>query len=385
MIEELKNLYVRFTSEAAEDPTLKEKARELFVQLEHGDSDLVSLWNKFKEQSIAEFRKTYEQLNIKFDLSVGESYYTEGRESVLKDLEEKHIAHINEDGAIVVSGLDNLSSFLLQKTDGSTLYILRDILAIIHRKKTFNPDKIIYVVGSEQELNFRQLFLTCKTAGYSDGIDLEHVGFGLVMVDGKKMSTRKGTLINLEDLIDEIVKKSKDILIQKNSVKKEEVDSLSKKIGLSAIVYGDLRQNRLSPVGFDWNRMLSLESGSVVYLQYTYARIVSILKKSGDNIDMCLDLGVNKIFKHRSEFNLALKISFYPEVLTEASKSNFPHLICNFLEDICSDFNTFYYEVPILASEDEDLRKSRLCLLNSLRITIKNALEMLNIVAIEHI
>jgi arginyl-tRNA synthetase len=374
-IEELKDLYVRFNQEAENNPALKDEARKLFMQLEQGDEELVRLWKKFRDLSVKEFEKTYDKLGVVFDCMIGESYYIDGFEEVVADLEQKGIATKAQDGAVIVEGLNNLPTFLLQKNDGSSLYVLRDIVTLMHRKSVFDPDKILYVVGSEQKLNFEQLFALCEKAGYSGDTELEHVDFGMVLRDGKKMATRKGTLINLEDVLREVTAKAKEILIEKGEMASENIDSVAEIVGTSAVVYADLKQNRNSNIEFDWDKMLSLESGSSVYLQYTYARIISILSK----VDFVYDSNQEMIFEDPSEFRLAFRLAFLPDVLLRAVESNAPHIISLFLEELTADFNHFYSQIQILKTEDNNLRNSRLILINAVAIAIKNALALLNI------
>ena len=374
-IEELKELYVRFNTQAENEPKLKDEARKLFTQLEQGDQELVEIWKRFRDLSLQEFQKTYDKLGISFDCMIGESYYTYGFEEVIKDLEEKGLAKKTEDGAVIVEDLNKLPTFLLQKSDGSTLYVLRDIVTLMHRKSVFNPDVMLYVVGSEQKLNFEQLFALCEKAGYSGDTELKHVDFGLILRNGEKMSTRKGTLVNLEDVLQEVISKAKDILMKKGEILEDEIDKVAQIVGTSAVIYADLKQNRSSNIEFDWDKMLSLESGSSVYLQYTYARIISILSK----VDFAYDSNQEMIFEDPSEFRLAFRLAFLPDVLLRAVESNTPHIISLFLEELTADFNHFYSQIQILKTEDANLRNSRLILINAVAIAIKNALALLNI------
>jgi arginyl-tRNA synthetase len=378
-IEELKNLYVRFTSEADDNPILKEEARKTFARLEEGDPELVNLWLKFRDLSLSEFDKTYKDLNIIFDIVVGESLYVQGSDSLVQALKEKGIAHDTDDGAVVVENLKNLPSFLIKKSDGSTLYVLRDMFAAIHRKQVFNPSIILYVVGSEQELNFRQLFALLQSSEVMGNTQMRHIGFGLVLVDGKKMSTRKGTLVNLDEVLNQLTAKSKEIMVNKNTGRVGDIDVAAKKIAISAMVYSDLRQNRSSNVDFDWKRMLNLDSGSVVYLQYTYARVLSILGRLN---------GISKsfedfIFEDQTEFSIARLLSFYPEVLIRATEHDAPHLICEFLEELTAEVNSFYDKISVQDTTNEALRQSRLALLQAVSICIENALKILNVPMLE--
>ncbi len=377
-IEELKKLYVRFNDESKENPILKDEARKLFSQLEQGDKKLVEMWKKFRDLSLQEFQKTYERLGVTFDCMLGESYYIENFNELINDLKAKGIAVSTEDNAVIVENLENLPTFLLQKSDGSTLYILRDIITLIHRQRFFHPDVVLYVVGSEQKLNFQQLFALCNKAGYTSNVQLFHIDFGLVLINGGKMSTRKGTLVNLEDVLHQVTVKAKEILIQKGGIDLADVDKTAEVVGTSAVVYADLKQNRNSNIEFDWDKMLSLEAGSSVYLQYTYARIMSILSKV--NFDpSTTPSSKDYIFEDLSEFRLAFRLAFFPDVLLRAVENNTPHTISIFLEELTTDFNHFYSQISILKTEHDDLRYSRLILINTVAIGIKNALAILNI------
>ena len=265
------------------------------------------------------------------------------------------------------------------------MYITRDLAALIFRTEVFEPDDILYVVGDEQSLHFKQLFALAKALGYIDGAKAKHIGFGLVLSGGEKMSTRKGTLIELEELIGQSVEKSKEILRQKNKeLSKKEIEEISEIVGLGAVIYNDLRQSRQKNISFDWNRMLDFEGGSAVYLQYTVARINSIIKKFNQAEHQGLSLMsrtvldvAKSVFEKDSEFALAKKIMFFPLVILEAQKHNSPHLIAVYLEELAQLFNHFYNEVSIIGTEDKELRLSRIALIKSVATVIKNGLGLL--------
>ena len=378
-IKELNELYIKFHEEAEKNLEIEDSAREIFQKMEKGDSELIKLWMKFRSISIAEFKKIYERLGIKFDAYLGESYFAGETDKIVKECLEKKLAKKDEEtGAIAVEDLEGLPSFLLRKKDDSGLYITRDLAALIFRVEVFEPDDILYAVGEEQSLHFRQLFALARALGYIDGAKAKHIGFGLVLSGGEKMSTRKGTLIELEELIKQSVEKSKEILRQKNKdLNEKEIEEISEIIGLGAVVYNDLRQSRQKNISFDWKRMLDFESGSAVYLQYTVARINSILKK--------LDAGeaeekISKpVFEKESEFALARKMMFFPQIILEAQKHNSPHLIAVYLEEMAQLFNPFYNEVSIIGTKDAKLRLSRILLIKSVATLIKNGLNLLGV------
>jgi len=378
-IKELNELYVKFHEEAEKNPEIEDRAREIFQKMEEGDSGLVSLWMKFRKISIAEFKKVYERLGVKFDTYIGESYFAGETDKIVNECLDKKLAKKDEEtGAIAVENLEGLPSFLLRKKDDSGLYITRDLAALIFRVEVFEPDDILYAVGEEQSLHFRQLFALARALGYIDGAKAKHIGFGLVLSGGEKMSTRKGTLIELEELIKQSVEKSKEILRQKNKdLNEKEIEEISEIIGLGAVIYNDLRQSRQKNISFDWKKMLDFEGGSAVYLQYTVARINSILKK--------LSAGETKekiskpVFEKESEFALARKIMFFPQVILEAQKHNSPHFIAVYLEELAQLFNHFYNEVSIIGTKDANLRLSRVSLIKSVATVIKNGLKLLGV------
>jgi len=378
-IKELNGLYVKFHEEAEKNPEIEDKAREIFRKMEEGDEELISLWMKFRSISIAEFKKIYERLGIKFDTYIGESYFAGETDKLVEECLEKGLAKKDEEtGAIAVENLEGLPSFLLRKKDDSGLYITRDLAALIFRVEVFEPNDILYVVGEEQSLHFKQLFALTRALGHVDGAKAEHIGFGLVLSGREKMSTRKGTLIELDELIKQSVEKSKEILRQKNKdLNDKEIEEISEIIGLGAVVYNDLRQSRQKNISFDWNRMLDFEGGSAVYLQYTVARVNSILKKlDADEIKAKIS---KPVFEKESEFALAKKMMFFPQIILEAQKHNSPHLIAVYLEELAQLFNHFYNEVSIIGTENEKLRLSRILLIKSVATVIKNGLKLLGV------
>ncbi|MFA5126897.1 MAG: arginine--tRNA ligase [Patescibacteria group bacterium] len=384
-INELKNLYVKFHQVALTKPEIEEEARNYFFRLEKKDPELLATWKHFRDLSLKDFDRIYKMLGVSFDLTIGESYFVDQAEKVVDEcLRHKLCYQDKETGAVVVGEADGLPSFLLRKNDGASLYMSRDIATILFRISTFHPDVILYVVGTEQDLNFKQLFSFCQRSGYlPKKVKAEHISFGLVLLDGKKMSTRRGTVIELDGLIKQSVAKSKEILLSKNSkYEPKELDQIAKTIGLGAIIYNDLRQSRTKNISFDWQRMLDLEGGSAVYLQYTYVRINSIIKKLAD-------LGAiaktdkkqiaNLAFEKDIEFAIARKIAIFPSLLLRAQQSNAPHYVAVYLEELAQLFNSFYNEVSIVNTEDENLKKSRIILSQSVALVIKKGLSLLNI------
>ncbi|MGB9847862.1 MAG: arginine--tRNA ligase [Minisyncoccia bacterium] len=378
-VQELKNLYVRFFEEASKNEKLIEEARELFNRLEQGDQKLLNLWKKFRDLSVKAFQKVYKRLGINFDIYLGESYFLSEVDNVINEAIEKGIAKQNNQ-LVVVENLDNLPSFLLRKEDGSTLYLSRDLAALKLRFEKFNLNLLLYVVGSEQSLHFQQLFALAKAMGYlTESKQAEHVPFGLILIEGKKMATRKGSLIEMEDLLNEAVERAEKVIIKKNpKMPSKKARKIAEMIGLAAVIYNSLRSSRLQNIDFDWERVLNFEAASAPYLQYSCVRIKSILKKvekEGINIK---NKG-NILFENPIEYQLIKKLMFFPNVILRAQKENSPHFLCGYLEGLAQLFNKFYDEVPVLKTENENLRAARIDLIKSVLLVLEKGLKLLNI------
>ena len=383
-IPELKKLYVKFHKQAKENPKIKDKAREYFLKLENKDPELIKIWQQFRDLSLKEFNKVYKKLGINFDLTIGESFYIDKVDQIVKDCLQKDLCYIDEKtGAVAVPETNNIPSFLLQKKDGASVYLSRDLATLRFRIKTFKPDAILYVVGNEQKLNFKQLFALAKSAGYTpENIKLKHIGFGMVLWKGKKMSTRKGRVIELNVLIEKAIQKAKQILLNKQSdYKKAKINEIAKTIGIGAIIYNDLKQTRNKDISFNWQKMLSLKGGSAVYLQYTYTRIQSIIDKLSNQ---GFKLGkINDIkdisFKKDIEFEILQKLMFFPKILLKAQEQDLPHFVCKYLEELAQLFNAFYNGISINRTQEKDLKTTRLWLANFVGLTIKKGLSLLSI------
>lgn len=377
-IRELKDLYVRFNKEAANNPELEEKAREIFQRLEQKDQNLLTLWKRFRDLSIEAIKETYKKLGINFDLWLGESYFTDEDNSIVGNCLKKHLCYKDyQSEAIIVDELDNLPSFLLCKQDGASLYITRDLGTLKLRLKQFKPQSILYVVGSEQNLHFQQLFALAKKLGWLKKTETKHINFGTILQDGKKMSTREGHAVELDDLIDQSIAKAEKIIAEKNpNLAKKEKAKTAQILGIGAIIYNDLRQARIKNISFDWNRMLNLENGTAAYLQYTYVRIRSILAKNPEANNAPAQ---NAIFEHNVEFSLAKKLAFFPYIIIRAQKEDAPHFICTYLEELAQLFNNFYDAVSVVQTENQELKQARIKLIKSVSQTIKNGLNLLNI------
>ncbi|OGN08052.1 MAG: arginine--tRNA ligase [Candidatus Yanofskybacteria bacterium RIFCSPHIGHO2_01_FULL_45_42] len=379
-IAELKELYVRFHKEAETNPDMEDKACALSLRLEEGAPELLSLWQRFKDLSVANFKKTYQKLGVEFDLWLGESEFAGQGQDIAKECLDKKICQKDPDSGAVVCDLGGgIPTFLIQKQDGSTLYITRDLASIKFRVEAARPDVLLYIVGSEQELNFRQFLGLAEKLGYVQLGRAKHIGFGTILSEGKKMSTRGGTLIELEELIAQSIAKSKEIIKEKNpDLNSAQADEISRIVGVGAIIYNDLRQSRTKNISFNWKRMLDFESGSAAYLQYTYVRIRSILKRATSR-PSGQATGFSYIFEKESEFNLTRKMVFFPQVVLKAQENNWPHLVATYLEELAQLFNTFYNEASIINTSDILLRESRLNLISAVAAIVKKGLGLLDI------
>lgn len=382
-IHELKNLYVKFHEELKTNPSLKTESRRIFNELEKGNNELLGLWKKFRDLSIVDFQKIYSRLNVDFDTYIGESFFANQTDAVIQECVTNGICKKDPNSDVVfVDSLKNLPSFIMRKQDGSSLYITRDLATMHYRIKTFAPNIILYVVGSEQSLNFNQLFELAKEIKYlPEGVVAEHISFGMVLRDGKKMSTRRGTIVELEEVIDKAAEKAKEILTANNpNLNKKETSTIADIVGIGAILYNDLQQSRTRNLSFDWDRMLKFEAGSSTYLQYAYVRIQSIMAKATEKMSALTGVeNTNFVFENKKEFDLAKKIGQFPQIIILAQQTNAPHLICTYLEELSQQFNSFYSDVPIINTDDNQLFLSRITLIKAVATTLRNGLTVLGI------
>lgn len=381
-IQYLKDLYVKFHEEAKDNPELEEKGREYAARLEADDPEILKMWDKFETVSLKGFENVYKRLGIYFDTYIGESYFAHSPkkdEIVQQCLKLEDICHLDQEtGAVVIEGLKTaeekeLPTFILQKKDGTSLYITRDLAALEGRLDAWDVDEIYIVVGSEQEVHFRQLFALAKRLDILKNRLARHIGFGLVLTDGKKMSTRKGSLIELEGLLQESVEKANEIIKEKSpDLSEKERAEIAEMIGIGAIIYNDLRQSREKNISFDWKKMLDFENGSAAYLQYTCVRIGSIMEKIGKG-------SVHIAPLEPIEKSILIKLAHFPRVIEATKKELHPHLIATYLEELAQLFNTFYGSISIKDTEDKAQREMRIQLISSVRQVIQNGLDILNI------
>ena len=377
-IKELLALYVKFHEVAKEQPELEEEARAWFVKLENGDEEAKELWTWFRNESLKEFDKVYKLMDIEFDSFAGESFYTDKMDAVIQELEEKHLLKESRGAKIVDLEEYGMPPALIQKNDGSTLYMTRDLAAAIYRKKTYDFDKCIYVVASQQNLHFQQWFKVIELMGYDWYDKLEHVNFGMISLEDGTLSTRNGRVVFLEDVLNQAIQKTREIIESKNP-DIENLDQTVKDVGVGAVIFQELSNSRIKDYVFSWDKTLSFDGETGPYVQYTHARCCSVLRKAGEEVTA--DINYDLLSDEDSSEVLKLIGDFNKNILVALRKSE-PHIITRFVLDLAQAFNKFYHDNPILV-DDAELRKARLALVEATRQTIKNALALLGMHAPE--
>ncbi len=378
-INELLKIYVKFHDEAKRTPELEDEAREYFRLLEAGDEEVTSLWTYFREISIVEFKRVYDMLGISFDSYNGESFYCDKMQEVVDILDGKGLL-TESDGAKVVDLSDkDMPPCIILKSNGTTIYATRDIAAALYRHRTYNFDKNIYVVGTPQALHFKQIFSVIERAWGDWANNCIHVGFGLVKFPDKKLSTRDGDVVFLEDVLNEAIAKTLDI-IKSNNSDVENPEDVAKKLGIGAILYTFLKNNREKDIVFSWDSMLDFEGESAPYVQYSYARGKSILRRAETSYsDANLTLLINK-----EEYELIKILRGFGDAVANAASKNEPFYVNRYVTNLAKAFNKFYNSNPILKSDvSADVKAARLALVDATTQVIKCALELLGIETVE--
>ncbi len=387
-IEELQKLYVRFHAEMKTNPELEKRGREEFKKLEDGDRENRKLWEWFKKESLKEFMKIYRILDVDFDEWMGEASFEREMKATVKELTDRNIAEQSE-GAIVVNLNDvGLPPALIRKSDGASLYLTRDIANLRYRLKKYRPAKILYVVGNEQSLAFEQLFAVAKKLGLGDVAELKHIKYGLVLGEGgKKLSTREGTAEMLEGLLDDAVVKAREVIEAKNPDlppdKKREIAFV---VAMGALKYNDLKENRTTDIVFNWEKMLDFSGDSGPYLQYTYARLKSILRKSKASSLRLRPGAINaSLLERAAELALMRKLFEFPDVVERAGELYSTSTLAVYLYKLAVAANKFYETTPILKDEDIARRDARLLLIATAARVLQKGLGLLGIKTLEKI
>ena len=383
-VDELVKLYVKINNEIkreeeeslAANPDgkksspLADESRREFTALEHGDEANLELWRWFVSVSLEEYQKTYKQLGIEFDSYKGESFYTDKMPAQVEKLRNMGLLEIDDGASIVNLDQWNMPVCLILKRDGSTLYPTRDIAAAVYRKETYNFDKAIYVTSAQQSLHFAQWFKVVELMGYDWHNELVHVPYGTVSVNGMKLATRTGNVVLLKDLFEEAIERVAEITKEKHPDPKECLE-IAEKVGVGAVVFYYLSNNRMRDINFMMEDALSFDGNTGPYVQYTYARTCSVLEKVGTKGEMT-DAELSDI-----EFELAKCLSVFPERINAALHDYEPSIVTRYILDLAANFNRFYHECKIVGCEDEKLRSSRIALTAATNQVLRTALHLI--------
>ncbi len=371
VVNELKRVYVLFHEEAEKDPSLDDEGRAWFKKLEDNDPEALEYFEWFRRESIKEFEKTYDLLKInKFDSYEGEAYYKDKMDPVINELAAKNLLSISEGATIVDFGDDKPA--LIKRSDGATLYITRDLAALFDRKRRYNFDEILYVVGNEQALHFEHIKKIVEMMGYDFAPQVKHINFGMVLQDGKKMSTRHGKSVVLQEVLNEAIDKVKEHITNKDDLEID-VDEVSRIIGVGAVIFNDLKNYRTNDIEFNLNDILKYEGNTGPYVQYTYARIQSLLKNKIDYDISYNDLEINDYI-----WNIIWLLYRYEENIINAKENNDPSIIAKYALDLANLFNKLYASEKIV-DDDVNYSQFKLLICEITAIVIKDSLSLLNI------
>ena len=372
-IEELLKIYVHFHDMAEKDDTLNEQARAAFKSLEEGDKEALTLWNWFKDASLKEFQLIYELLGVHFDSYAGEAFYNDKMTIIVNDLKEKGLL-IESNGAFVVE-IEDMPPSLITKKDGATLYATRDLAAAMYRHQTYHASKTFYVVGNEQTLHFKQLFLVLEKMGYEWSKHLEHVPFGMMLKDGKKLSTRKGKIILLTDVIADAIKTANHNINEKNPTLENKAE-VAKQVGVGAVIFNDLKNDRMNDIEFSLEQMLNFEGETGPYVQYTNARICSLLKKGNFEVE---EFNFSPL--EVEAWPIIQLLQDFPRIVEKALDHADPSQIAKFSLLLSRHFNKYYASTKILA--DDGTTSSKLTFAFSVSVVLKESLRLLGVPAPE--
>ncbi len=380
---ELMRLYVLYHDEAEKHPELDDEARAWFKRIEEHDTEATELFNWFKELTLKNAQRVYELLGVHFDSYAGESFYSPMIPKTLDTLREKELLKY-DDGAYIVDLEEyNMPPCLILKRDGASLYATRDITTAIYRKETYDFSKLLYVVAYQQDLHFRQFFKVLELMGHDWVKDMEHVSFGMVSLEDGTLSTRRGKVVLLEDVLNAAIDKAREIMLEK-SPDLENMDEVAKQVGVGAVIWSPLYNNRIKDVVFSWDRALNFDGETGPYAQYTHARCCSLLKKAGvfsKETELMSDIS-GEALCDADTTALIKSIGELPETIIAAAQKNEPYLIARRVIDICGKFNRFYYDHRIIG-EEKHIERSRLALCAATRTAIKIGLYLIGLDAPE--
>lgn len=371
-ISELLRLYVQFHEEAENDATLEDEARAWFKKLEENDEEAVELWKWFRSESLKEFNKIYDMLEVSFDSYNGEAFYNDKMDEVVTMLEEKHLLKEDQGAEIVDLTNYDLNPALIKKSDGATLYITRDLAAAIYRKRTYNFVKSLYVVGNEQSIHFKQLKAVLKEMGFDWSDDMKHIPFGLITQGGKKLSTRKGKIILLEEVLNEATESALAQIVEKNPElpNKEEV---ARQVGVGAVIFHDLKNDRLNNFDFELDEVVRFEGETGPYVQYTHARAMTILDKAEFTPSTTVSYSLNDA----DSWEIIKLLQAFPDIVSQAAEQYEPSVIAKHSLRLAQAFNKYYAHTKILVEDEQ--KEARLALVYAVTTILKEDLRLLGV------
>ncbi|MEE0741441.1 MAG: arginine--tRNA ligase [Emergencia sp.] len=385
-IKTLLEYYTKFHVEVENHPELDDEAREIFTKLEHGEPEELELWQWFRDESLKEFTRVYDMLGITFDSYAGESFYSDKMPRFVQELKDKGIMEESQGANIVNLEEYGLGVALITKSDGSTLYITRDIAAANYRKETYDFYKNIYVVASQQNLHFQQWKKVLDLLGYKWEKDCIHVPFGLVSLEEGTMSTRHGRVVFLEDVLNKAVEKTREIIKEKNpNAAEADIDETAKTVGIGAVIFQELSNNRIKDYVFKWDKVLNFDGETGPYVQYTHARCASVLRKAGEDVvkkASAVDSIDCKYLCSESAYELAKLLYKFPDVVADAGEKYEPSIVTRHIVDMAQGFNRFYHDEHIL-TDNEDEQVAKIALVMAAKNAIKNGLALLGMKAPE--
>lgn len=379
-VAELMRLYVKFHEEADKEPALVDEARSWFNEMEHGDEEALSIWQWFKDISLVEYKRTYDLLGMDFDYYLGESFYRDKCQDVVDKLTEANLLKESEGAMIVDLSEYDMAPCIVTKKDGSSIYATRDLAAIFYRKNTYHFTKCLYVTGQEQKLHFAQVFKVVELLGNEWAKDsLVHIPYGLVSLEGAKLSTRSGNIIYAEDILHDAIKKSLEIITEK-SPNLEDKEGVAKIVGVGSVLFNDLYNQRIKDVSFSWDKVLNFDGETGPYVQYTHARCSSVVRLA-ENFDASKPVDYEAI-SEPDAINLLKEISRFPKVVSDAAEKYEPSVVARFAVDVAQAFNKFYNSTRINVPE-ETVKNARVMLTYLTKKTLHDALALLGIDAPE--
>ena len=374
-VAELMRLYVKFHEEADKDDSLNDQARAWFTKMEHGDEEALDIWKWFVDISLKEYKGTYALLGMEFDHYLGESFYRDKTADVVKRLQDANLLEESQGAQIVNLDAYDMPPCLIMKKDGSSIYATRDLAAIFYRKDRWNFDKCLYVTGQEQKLHFAQVFKVVELLGNDWAKDsLVHIPYGLVSLEGAKLSTRSGNIIYAEDILLEAIDKVKGVIAEKNP-DLENKDEVAKIVGVGAILFHDLYNQRIKDVSFKWDKVLNFDGETGPYVQYTYCRCASILRSIDYDANAAIDYS---LLLDEEAIALLKEINRFPQVVKDAAEKYEPSVVARFAMDVAQSFSRFY-NADRVNVEDAALRNARAKLVDMTKHTLKDALDLLGI------